>query len=198
MGRKKISVALTLLSVYPLSALAQPVTSSQEQFNQAGSVSVDMNTGEPFQPPQTTAILAIYRGPGYFDESLLDISTSMSSSDFSNDSSGEPSPTPAGDEWGSFPVTSEQQEELPPPPVLPPLAPAAIEGQAPLQDPPVLPDVSVDPPPLPAQDIYPSQPGTEQGTMTGTSSSDPASESDGEPLPPPPMLETLPSFPQGE
>lgn len=207
MGKKKLSIALIGLSAAPLFAQDQSFPGSQPTVSQAGSVSVDMVTGEPIQVQQATAILAIYRGPGYFDESLLEIADSMPSGPAGPPSSEMKDTPPSSDDANPSSPPSTQSDVLPPPPMLPPMpegssvAPDQDSGQG---SPPAFPvGFPQDQPPPPVfQDSSPSQSQPElEPTPPLPALDTPVAATEGgtdEPLPPPPMLETLPAFPQGE
>lgn len=202
-GREKLSAALLLALSAHLSAQDQGFQDGQQQFNQAGSVSVDMATGEPVQAAPATEILAIYRGPGYFDESLLDISApAPAEASTQPEDATQPAPPPL-DDWSNPTAPTDQQEVLPPPPVLPPSPsePASPQSQedgfvspaATAMDASAPAPTAIDPPP--AQENSQSMPSTQDG---GPGTPSVIAPQEGEPLPPPPMLEALPAFPQGE
>jgi hypothetical protein len=220
-GKGNLPVAILLMSTSALVAQDQSFPPASQQFNQAGSVSVDMATGEPIQPPQTTEILAIYRGPGYFDEALLEISSSSSAApetlappetpethspagqfpDSETTISPSEVPAPTSDQWANPTTPYEQGEVLPPPPVLPP---PTGDSQVPQEQ---IPAPEMPPQTLPAQDqgqlpepisAPPVDSSSAPESTTSPQSQMSPPEQEVESLPPPPMLDAMPAFPQGE
>lgn len=216
LGTKTKVLAACLMPLSKLCAQDQyTATTTPPTYNQAGTVSVDMGTGSPMVPSApSTAILAIYRGPGYFDESLLDISAQAS-----RPASDEPEPVqpdsqiPNSSGMPQFPAPQSQgasgetappseSEPLPPPPLLPTEGSALPQGEStsPVNDQSVTPDTASAPQQDPQVDpSSPSAPTAAPGIQPPgppTSQMVPQQSSE-EPLPPPPSLEALPAFPSG-